>query len=253
MISWRAPAKRPIIAAHRGSSRLAPENTLAAFRRAVLDGADAIEFDVRLSRDGVPVVIHDAALGRTTTGRGFVRKHTLAELRRESAGAWFDERFTPERIPTLEEVLQEFSGRIALNIELKASRRERSSLLVERVCSLTAHFRPEGILLTSFNHRLILEVRKRNSRLATGFLLHGWQTLRRRVSSSRADVDYVVCAGTALRKAFVVNAHGKGKLVGEYTVNSKPRVMRALHYGIDVLITDEPATVRSVLCQPGRS
>ncbi len=247
MISWRAPVKRPLIAAHRGSSRLAPENTLAAFRRALLDGADAIEFDVRLSRDGVPVVIHDAALGRTTTGRGMVRRRTLVELRRESAGAWFHERFASERIPTLEEVLQELSGRIALNIELKAGRRERSSLLVERTCALIAGFRPEGILLTSFNHAFILEARRRNPRVATGFLLHGWQMLRRRSSTLRADVDYVVCAGTAMRKKFVVNAHGKGLLVGEYTVNSRARVMRALHYGINVLITDDPAMVRSII------
>ncbi len=246
---WRAPAKKPLIVAHRGSSRRAPENTLAAFRQAVLDGADAIEFDVRLSRDGEPVVIHDASLGRTTTGAGLICDRTLAQLRHESAGAWFHERFAAERIPALEEVLAELSGRIALNIELKAGRRERSSKLVERTCALIARYHPESVLLTSFYHPFILDARRRDQRMATGFLLHGWHFLRRRASVPRADVDYIVCSGTALRKTMVAKAHRRGMLVGEYTVNSQQRVARAVRFGIDAIITDDPASTRLLLAR----
>ncbi|MBZ0251997.1 MAG: hypothetical protein K8I02_01540, partial [Candidatus Methylomirabilis sp.] len=95
--------RRCLRIAHRGASGECPENTLAAFGRALEIGVDMVEFDVHLSRDGVPVVIHDDDVRRTTDGRGLVKDLTLAELRRLDAGGWKDARFAGERIPTLEE------------------------------------------------------------------------------------------------------------------------------------------------------
>src|SRR3990172_9877913 len=95
----------PVVIAHRGASGSCPENTLAAFRRAAALGADMIELDVQLTRDGEVVVIHDWTLDRTTSGTGPVRACSLAELRRLDAGAWFDAAFAGERVPTLGEVL----------------------------------------------------------------------------------------------------------------------------------------------------
>jgi glycerophosphoryl diester phosphodiesterase len=94
------------IIAHRGASARAPENTLAAFRAALEAGVGMIELDVHLTADGVPVVIHDDALSRTTDGEGRVAERTLEDLRRLSAGAWFDERYHTERVPVLEEVFR---------------------------------------------------------------------------------------------------------------------------------------------------
>src|SRR5438034_7470028 len=114
-----APLRRPLRIAHRGASARAPENTLAAFTEAVRLGANAIELDVHLTADGVPVVIHDATVERTTNGRGEVAAMTSKDLRRLDAGAWFSSRFRGERIPTLEESLEFARGRCALNIEIK--------------------------------------------------------------------------------------------------------------------------------------
>jgi len=105
--------QKPLVIAHRGAAADAPENTLAAFELALAQGADAIEFDVHLSADGVPVVIHDMRLDRTTSGKGLLRKHTLAALRRLDAGSWFNRRnpakarvsYSAQRIPLLAEVL----------------------------------------------------------------------------------------------------------------------------------------------------
>ncbi len=99
-----------LIIAHRGASGHAPENTLAAFRKAVAQGATFIETDLQLSRDVRLVAIHDATVNRTTNGQGSVQDMTLADLRRLDAGSWFGSEFTGERIPTLEEIL-EFSKR----------------------------------------------------------------------------------------------------------------------------------------------
>src|SRR5205814_5101727 len=108
---------RCLVIAHRGASGTHPENTLAAFRRAVELGADMIELDVQLTRDGEVVVFHDATLERTTDGAGAVSDRTLAEIRRLDAGAWFGPAFRGTRVPTLAEVLAAVG--LPVNVELK--------------------------------------------------------------------------------------------------------------------------------------
>ena len=108
------------VIAHRGASADAPENTMRAFEQAMLFGADGIELDVQLTRDGELVVIHDETLDRTTTGRGSVYSYTFAELRTLDAGSWFARSTKPERIPHLQEVFDLLAGTdILLNVELK--------------------------------------------------------------------------------------------------------------------------------------
>ena len=108
--------------AHRGASGYAPENTLAAFRRAVALGVSFIETDLQLTRDAHFVAIHDDTFDRTTTGRGAVQQMTLAEVRRLDAGSWFGSEFIGERVPTLSEIL-EFSAKndVVFYLELKPS------------------------------------------------------------------------------------------------------------------------------------
>jgi len=105
--------------AHRGASHDAPENTLAAFRLAREMGADGVELDVQASKDGEAVVIHDFTVDATTDGQGPVKDETLAELKELDAGSWFDARFAGERIPTLQEVIDEVGHQLLLAIELK--------------------------------------------------------------------------------------------------------------------------------------
>ena len=106
--------------AHRGFSAIAPENTLTAFALALDRGYTDIEFDVQLSRDGVPVIFHDDTVERTTNGQGRVDQLSFGELKSLDAGAWFSKAFTGERIPSLREVLSVFRGRANLHIELKS-------------------------------------------------------------------------------------------------------------------------------------
>ncbi|MCL7453535.1 MAG: glycerophosphodiester phosphodiesterase, partial [Anaerolineae bacterium] len=111
---------RPLNFAHRGASHEAPANTLAAFELAAEMGADGIELDVHLSRDGELVVIHDFSLEGTTNGHGRVGDRTLPELKALDAGSWFDPRLAVQRIPTLQEVIDAVAARLLLNIELKS-------------------------------------------------------------------------------------------------------------------------------------
>ncbi|MEK7278389.1 MAG: glycerophosphodiester phosphodiesterase family protein, partial [Chloroflexota bacterium] len=98
--------RTPAVIAHRGASAAAPENTLTAFTSAAALGADAVELDVKLSKDGVPIIMHDPTVDRTTDGRGRVADLTLAALKRLDAGAKKDAKFAGERVPTLAEVFE---------------------------------------------------------------------------------------------------------------------------------------------------
>ncbi|HIE26895.1 TPA: glycerophosphodiester phosphodiesterase [Candidatus Poribacteria bacterium] len=110
---------RPLVIAHRGNSGVAPANTLIALRQAIELGVDMIEIDVNLTKDGVPVLIHDKGVDNTTNGKGLVSSFTLAELKRLDAGSWKDEKFAGERILTLAEALDCAKGHVHLAVDLK--------------------------------------------------------------------------------------------------------------------------------------
>ena len=119
---------KPTVIAHRGFSAVAPENTLPAFQQAIDAGADMIELDIRLTTDKQFVVIHDATLERTTTGCGIVENHSLSELQRLDAGAWFGRGFSGTVLPSLDEALSLCQNRILVNVEVKTELQDDLSL-----------------------------------------------------------------------------------------------------------------------------
>jgi glycerophosphoryl diester phosphodiesterase len=116
------PSNHPRIA-HRGCSSAAPENTMAAFQKAIELGVEGIELDVHQSKDGELVVIHDATLSRTTSGRGYVNDLNWSELQQLDAGSWFEVEYASERLPKLEDVLNLLKGRSTVFIEIKQGRK----------------------------------------------------------------------------------------------------------------------------------
>jgi len=248
MFSWREPRNSPLVVAHRGSSSIAPENTLASFRQAIEDGADAVELDVRLTRDGHVVVIHDRELRRTTGNRGRVDSYTLQEIRALNAGTWFHRRFAAERIPTLDEVFELASGRCGVDVEIKVDKGDPDGEeIVDRCCRIIrAHRAREWTLVTSFSRRAVRRAGSVLPGVATGLLLHPLQYLiKQPVGLARSlGALYLIVNGSGLRKNLVVAAHGRRTLVGEYTVNSERRIERARRFGIDALITDYPSRAR---------
>jgi len=160
--------------AHRGCSGKAPENTLAAMKLAVEQKEiDMIEFDVQMTRDGIPVVIHDYTLERTTNGTGFVGNYTLRELKKLDAGSWFHPDYTGETIPTLEEVIQLTKGQIGLNIELKRAG-DWYPEIEEKVVSLIRKYNIEKhVSLISFNHQTVKTLSSLAPDIKTGLLIYG--------------------------------------------------------------------------------
>lgn len=143
---------QPRIVAHRGASLVRPENTLAAFAAALDMGADGIELDLQMTRDGELVVLHDETLDRTTTGKGYLQAHTAEEVRGCDAGSWFSPRFGGEKVPFLWEVLELVRGKgILLNIELKNGIVPYRGM-EEKLISLLADYPEQEVLVSSFNH-----------------------------------------------------------------------------------------------------
>ncbi|MCH8223768.1 MAG: hypothetical protein IH868_10205 [Chloroflexi bacterium] len=169
--------------AHRGFSSRAPENTIAAFDLAIDAGFDNIELDAHLSADGVPVVIHDDALDRTTDGSGQVSSLTLPELRELDAGAWFgdDRAYAGAAVPTLDDVLERYAGRAHIHLELKsqdpdlpgvviALLRKRGWLDLPRSDGGGGPFDAPGLTITSFQYEQL----KRSIALTGSDVRHGW-------------------------------------------------------------------------------
>jgi glycerophosphoryl diester phosphodiesterase len=224
--------------AHRGASAEAPENTLAAFRRALEAGADGIELDVHLSADGVPVVIHDDTLERTTDGRGPVARSSLAVLRELDAGSWFAPDFSGEPLPTLEETLHLLAGRLRLNIEVKEARAGMA------VVELLRQFPQADVVISSFDHGLLARLRRIDPDLPLAVLLDrgDWHRALARAEALHACAfhPYVALVGRPLLAA----CRHLQLPVYAWTVDAPGRARTLMRAGVAGLFTNDPAGLR---------
>src|ERR1700712_5512893 len=147
--------QKPFVCGHRGACGYAPENTLTSFRLAQQQGATWIEFDVQLSRDGVPIILHDDTLERTTNLGKALRptELDLAALKELDAGSWLSPEFAGERLPTLDEALEEFGQTIHLNIEIKSTVGfEADNGLEQKIAQAVRRYNlQERVLISSFD------------------------------------------------------------------------------------------------------
>jgi glycerophosphoryl diester phosphodiesterase len=238
----------PIIA-HRGASAAAPENTLAAIRLAAAEGARWVEVDVKLSRDGVCILMHDDLLRRTTNGRGEVAQYDLDELQRLDAGSWFSRRFAGERIPTLVATIElALELDLDLNLEIKPCPGRQHETAIATVETLRRHW-PEGRpwpLLSSFAVASLEEVRLRAPEMPRGLLI-GRPTRRGRGMLDRLDCVTLHCDARRISKSLVDTLTATGRPVLCYTVNDPHRARRLLKMGVSSIITDRPADLGSAL------
>jgi len=235
--------------AHRGASYHAPENTLSAFRLARDMGADGIELDVQLSRDGSLVVMHDATVDRTTNGSGAVAQLTLADLKRLDAGSWFSPDFTGERIPTLDEVFDAVGQDLLLNLELKAAGVESTGLEEAVVSCIVEYGVEEQVLISSFNPLALQRVRQIHPQLRLA-LLYG-STLH---EAKREHWVQRLHPLTALHpeyhlvdEAHLAWARAHHCRVNAWTVDDPEEMRRLLALEVDGLITDRPDLLRALL------
>jgi glycerophosphoryl diester phosphodiesterase len=238
----------PLVVAHRGASAAYPENTLQSFEGAVAADADLVELDVRLTADGVPVVMHDLDVSSTTDGEGFVHRLTLAEVRALDASGGGPERVG---VPTLEEALELLAGRAGVNVEIKNLPGEASfdsprEAIAEAVVALLLRMDfPGPTLVSSFNWLSIERVRALDPDLPTGFLtiaaIDPGAALVYARSAGHTHVLPQAPALVAAGEAFVRDVHELGLRVGTWTVDDPGAIERLFSWGVDAVATNDPA------------
>ena len=234
----------PFLWAHRGASCCTPENTMAAFAAAVESGADGLELDIHLSRDGVPVVIHDETLERTTDGCGLVARMTWHQLRQLDAGGWFDAAFAGESIPALEEVLETFGGQLRLNLELKELHAGMA------VLDLLSRYPAAEIVVSSFNYELLRRLRSANSHLPLAVLFDAgnWR------HAVQIAIDMSACAFhpavNKVTRPMIAACSQAGLSVSVWTVDRVCVARSLVRAGVSGLFTNDPSTLRAVFPHP---
>lgn len=249
----------PLIIGHRGASAVAPENTLAAFRRAIQDGADGIEFDVRLSQDGVPVVIHDATLARTGLIDGVVADLSVEMLGRIDVGSWFSQRpkvhdmdFSNEKLPSLQQVFELFANLDALlYLEMKSQAVDGERLAAEVAAAIRRHAIAGRVIVSSFDLSLVRAVKAVDSGIRTAALFEPKvslpATLIRRiklVELAKASGSDEICLHHTLAGRRLTEQARRSQLdVVVWTVDSPEWIERARSWGVKALISNDPASM----------
>ena len=238
MNAFSAP---PTVTAHRGSSAEAPENTLAAIRLAIADGADVCEFDVFQAADGTLVVTHDPSFQRVGGVDLNVWEATAEQIGRMEAGSHFDEKFRGEPFPTLDQVIETVQGRMRLNIEMKTHGHEEgfAEAVVETIHRYD--FSKECVI-TSLDADILAKVRAVDPDLKLGMIITAMIG-----QESALDVDFYSVEQKTATVDFIQRAHRDGRAVHVWTVNERADLERFIARGADSLITDVPRLAREIL------
>ncbi len=260
----------PVILGHRGAAGVAPENTLFAFERGLADGAHIIESDVHITRDGVPVLVHDPSVDRTTDGSGLVAELSLEELHRldaghrfrdphDQSGEGFPHRGQGLRLPTLEEAFTSFPG-VRFNLEIKANDFDG----VRRVVELVADGGREDLtLLTSGENEIMAALRDELARTglrpALGAALCDiLEVVRAAQAGDRPQTDSMAlqiprefAGGPLVTQSLLEHCHLHGIVLHAWTINDPDEMTELIDMGVDGLVTDVPGVMAKCLAEAG--
>lgn len=231
------PSASVEIVAHRGFAALFPENTMLAFQRALELGAHTIELDIHHSKEGVPVVIHDDSLNRTTTRTGLIRNLSLQDIRLADAGVKFGPQFVGCHVPLLEEALDLCSGRARLQLELKENISEAAGKALLHL--LKMHDMLEHTMIISFAFSNLKLIRELNREMELGFLISSSVPL-----ASVQELGYATCCfnqSLVLKKPAIVNqVQALGLDIAAWTIRDEPTAKKLYDLGIRRLTSDIP-------------
>ena len=243
----RAGERRALVIGHRGAMGYRPENTLVSYAHALELGADWIELDVHLTKDGQLAVLHDEKVDRTTNGTGLVKDHTMAELKQLDAGAKFASEYAGERIPTLDEVLAWAAERgTVVDIEIKNAPVFYEGIERAVVEALGRTGMTERAIVISFDHPAVKRVKGINPRIATGVLYAG-RPVDGVTLARQANADALLPQWSYVRAEDVRAAHAAGLAVAPWAT-SDPEILRKLIAdGVDAIGTNHPDVLRTVV------
>lgn len=233
--------------AHRGASGYCPENTMAAFRKAIELGATGIETDVQMTSDGELVLIHDESLLRTTSVNKLVKDVTFSELRQLDAGSWFASEYANEKIPSLDELLELAAEHaIKLNIEIKSGLVLYPGIEQKILHRIAQYNMQSNCIISSFNHYCLAQCKAIDPTVATGILY---------MEGLYRPWDYAAVLGAsalhapayAVTPQFVEEARAKGVIYNVWTVNEPQQMKALISAGVAGIITDFPDLLHDII------
>lgn len=244
--------------AHRGASAYYPENTMEAFQGAISMGADMVELDVQLTKDGEVVVFHDEKVTRCTNGKGRIADYILVELKKLDAGSWFGKGYQGAKIPTLEEALSLCRDKVAVNIEIKTEAVdenirngiEEKSLKIAEMRGMREH-----IVFSSFDPRAIRHLKEIDCTVAAAVDVAAAVLFEKRYYGSKfpseiidlLGADAFNCSKNELSKKWLMNLKLNNIPVNIYTVNDKKNMRRFLELGVSGIFTNKPDILKRVV------
>lgn len=239
----------PKILAHRGANHYAPQNTMPAFLKAIELGADGVENDVHLTKDGVLVICHNYDIDQTSNGTGFISDYTLKELKKFDFGSYFSEDFAGTQIPTLDEFLDIAGGFEIINIELKSPKQAGTDIIRKTIEAVKSFNLFDRLIISSFDDRLLVEAKEIDKNVKTGLL---YEPSSEKIEAILDDtVGFAKSIGADALHPFVgyvdedyiEEAHEAGLIVNPWTVNLEKACKKLSEWGCDGIITDTPDVV----------
>ncbi len=225
-----------LVIAHRGASSYAPENTFAAYDLAIEMGVHHVELDVELTSDNHVVVIHDDTLDRTTNGSGPVTSHTVEALRGLDAGSWFDEKFSGYRIPTFDEVLTRYKGRLHFHTEIKGRSPSLPGLTADLI---SKHGMEDEVTITSFQYRQLEAMRACAPELPAGWLV---REIDDETISKAQEIGLLQLCPEAkiVTGELVERLHAEGFVARAWGVTNEALMQRVVEAGADGMTVNFP-------------
>jgi glycerophosphoryl diester phosphodiesterase len=238
---------QPLIIAHRGTSADAPENTLIAFKKAIEIGADGIEFDIRLSKDQIPMVIHDGNLKRTGNLDVKVKDLTAEELQKIDVGKWFSDEFSGETVPTLAQVFDLFKdNEMRLYVELKCKKKNYKEYAKAVAEVIEKYDLLDRIVVLSFEHAALVEIKKYLPNVKTGALfspkLLSFFRIRRKFikTAKEIEADEVAPHYSMVTRGTVENGLNHNIKTVVWTANKVNFLEKAIKIGLFAVMTNHP-------------
>lgn len=231
---------KKLVIAHRGASFYRPENTLAAFELAYQQGADGIETDIQLSKDSIPMIIHDANINRVTHATGNVNQWSSEKLKTFDIGSWFDLKYQSERMMTLTDLLQWAKEKnLLLNLELKTKKNLNPNIEQIVYQEVIQHGLLDQVIFSSFNSATLKKLKQLNSETRVA-LLTKRHTLSLQQMCEEFHFDGIHLKYNYVNRTVTEKYHRIGKYLGVYTVNISSQMRKCFQANCDMIITDRP-------------
>jgi len=240
-------AKKPLVIAHRGGSKRAPENTISSMQNGIKLQADAVEFDLHITKDLIPILIHDETILRTTnsTANTPVSDLPLSILKTLDAGSWFHTRFKNEPIPTFEEALQIIQKQAMIFIEIKEPDTRYTKIITDLI---EQYSQVDNVKILSFHKEVIDEVKRLNPNLHTVMLYSEFnQDINTVLQDPNIDSFGLGQQLAIFHSSFTKALLAANKDVYVYAVNNSLAIKRLLQIGVTGIITDVPDKTRKII------